>query len=176
MELTPAGCSGAPPALARFKGPRCTNPAATSAEPLEAYVRQALVEALSSHPGFEGGLDTEGELEAAQEALDAAEAERETFLQSFPALVAALGQVAAERQAVELGRRVEAALVAFQAAAREAEGQTTHTPAAELVAGAELEELGPLFAAALERVEVKRGRGPVADRVTIVPRGLQAAA
>ena len=65
--------------LKTHRGEPCSAPAATSAEPLEALVREQLAAALAEHPGYEGHEEA-ADLEATEQALQEAEAERDAFL------------------------------------------------------------------------------------------------
>jgi DNA invertase Pin-like site-specific DNA recombinase len=148
----------------------CPAPAGVTAALLEEHVVSALLEALSGHPGFEGGTDIGQALSEAQGALDAVEADRDDFLAVAGSLARTLGVEHVERQAVTHARAVDEARVRYRQAAREVEGRQRVT-AADLVEGAKLEELGELLRGPLESVVVTKGRGALSGRVRLVTKG-----
>ena len=148
----------------------CEAPAAVTAALLEEHVLSALQEALSRHPGYEGGVDVGEGLREAEEALVAAEAERDAFVGVAGSLARTLGAEHVERQAEEHASAIAGAEARYREAARQVEGRK-RTTSAELLAEVELEELGDLLRGALEAVVVTKGRGALATRVRIVPKG-----
>jgi hypothetical protein len=66
-------------------------------------------------------------------------------------------------------QHLEAKQADYEAASRRAERRLI-IRATDLLEDAEPDELGELFRAALDAVIVERGRGPIANRVRIIPR------
>lgn len=152
----------------------CEAPAGVTAELLEEHVRSALVAALSGHPGYEGGVDAVSGLSEAEEALEAAEAELADLTADL-GLRRALGADRFRAMIEAAVAAVDEAQARYREAAREAEG-VTRVPAAAVLAEAGLEELGDLLRGALGAVVVTKGRGDLAGRVRIVPKGAPGAA
>lgn len=150
---------------------KCPDGVATSADPLEAYVVDVLRGAFD-HPGFQVGGDG-SDTSAAEDALLEAEQELEAF-------------AADTRARKQLGHRYHPALdLRVQAVedAREAlHAMLAQSEQAQFVAPAELwdelepAELAEVLRAGLDSVIVARGRGPVAGRVQVVPKGMDPAA
>jgi DNA invertase Pin-like site-specific DNA recombinase len=151
---------------------RCEAPVIVSAEPLEAHVVEVL-RAAFDHPGFRVGGASSAQIGGAVQALEDAERELDAFA----------GDLQARRL---LGGRYHAALQvrvdAVEQAQRVLREQLAETRGARIVVPAELwddlsaEELGEVLAAGLDTVVVLRGRGPIAERCSVVPKGLDAGA
>jgi hypothetical protein len=150
---------------------RCSAPVATSAEPLETFV-VAELRAAFEHPGFRVGTGN-GDVTAAETAL----LEAETDLDQFASDVTAR-KLLGHRYHAHLESRVSAVDEARQSL-RQAMAETND---ARIVVPAELwgdltpTELAEVLRAGLERIVVRRGRGPIADRVTVVAKGMNSAA
>lgn len=144
----------------------CGGAAVITADLLEAHV-VGVLKAAFDHPGFQVGSESV-ELAGAEEAL--LETERE--LDEFAADATARGI---------LGRRYHAALQARVTAvdrAREAlrdalarSEQTRLVVPTELWESLEPAELAEVLRGGLERVIVRKGRGRIGERVTVVPKG-----
>lgn len=156
-------------ALASFKGKRCTSPTTVTAELLEDLVRSRAIDALEAHPGFTGDEDTAAALAGAEVALRARERALADLLADVD-LRATLGADNFRSLARSTVEAVDDARAIYRDAARQAERQTW-TPTPELLATAELQELGELLRGVIERVIVARGRTPLVSRVRIVPKG-----
>jgi DNA invertase Pin-like site-specific DNA recombinase len=162
------GGRGGPDARRMYRcASRCHAPVALSAAPLEEHV-VAELRAAFDHPGFRVGDDT-GDTTAAEAALLEAEQELEAF--------------AADTHARKLlGHRYHPALEQRVAAVDEAR-QALHDALARsqptrVVVPAELwdeldaSELAEVLRAGLDAVIVARGRRPLAERVRVVPKGM----
>jgi DNA invertase Pin-like site-specific DNA recombinase len=159
-------------ALKTYKGERCPAPANVTAELLEEYVRAQLVAALAAHPGYEGGEDTTGDLAEAEDALRSAEAELDDLTADLD-LRRELGADRFRKMVATARAALDEAEARFREAAVRVEGGRLDAPAAEVLAGASLEELGELLRGALADVIVARGRGPLSDRVRVIPKGAE---
>jgi site-specific DNA recombinase len=167
------GGRGGPDARRMYRcADRCSSPVATSAEPLEAHVVAVLREAFQ-HPGFKVGLEGP-DVAAAVVAVEDAERELDAFASDLEARKL-LGD---ERYHAALRMRAEA----VERAQDELRALLTETQNARVVVPAELwdtlspAELGEVLLAGLDTVVVSRGRGPLADRVVVLPKGLNGAA
>jgi DNA invertase Pin-like site-specific DNA recombinase len=152
--------------MKKYKGPKCPAPATMVATRLEGYVDGRLRTWAEDH----GAL-----VVAEPEAVDLAELERE--LEEAETELALFAQDTTARRllgdAYHDALKVRAdAVEAAQAALREAgQAQADELRAVsglQRLAEATPEEWGSIVADVVERVEVKRGRGPVKGRVTIV--------
>lgn len=155
-------------ALATSRG-ECPAPAGVTAALLEELTVSTLLEALSGHPGYQGGIDAGLALGEAEEALEAAEAELADLTGDL-GLRRALGADRFRAMVEAAAAAVEEAQDRYRDAAREVEGQS-RVPASDVLAEAGLEELGGLLRGALDAVVVTKGRGALVDRVSIVPKG-----
>jgi len=150
---------------------RCKAPVATSAVPLETHVVSEL-RAAFEHPGFRVGTET-GDVTAAETALLEAETELDQFASDVTAR-----KLLKHRYHEHLESRVNAVDEARQQL-REAMAATNDARVvvpAELWADLTPTELAEVLRAGLERIVVRRGRGPVADRVSVVAKGMNSPA
>lgn len=145
----------------------CTAPVALSAAPLEAFVVAHLREAFN-HPGFRvGGLDED--IAAAEAALLEAERELDLFASDIEAR-----RLLGERYHQHLAERVGA----IDSLREQLADAVTEHESGQIVVPDELwDELEPLemaevLRAGLETVIVARGRAPLAERVRVVPKGM----
>jgi len=150
---------------------RCDAPVATSAVPLETHV-VAELRAAFEHPGFRVGTET-GDVKAAETALLEAETDLEQFAGDMTAR-----KLLGHRYHAHLESRVNAVDEARQLL-RQAMADTS---GARIVVPAELwgdltpAELAEVLRAGLESIVVRRGRGPIAGRVSVVAKGMNSAA
>lgn len=147
----------------------CEAPAGVTAATFEEHVRSTLVLALSRHAGFTGGEDPRERLAKAQAAMSEAEMTLDDVTSDLD-LRRSLGRERHNAMVAKAAGDLEAAEAEYQEAARHVT-DTTSQPAADLVANASLEELGPLLRGALETVTIRKGHEPLDSRVTIVPKG-----
>ena len=148
---------------------RCAQPPVISAEPLEAHVI-AEIRAAFEHPGFRIGSTTaSADVTAAEKALLEAEHELDEFAADLTAR-----KMLGDRYHPNLERRVNA----VDEARRQLREAMSETTASQVVVPAELwddlepAELAEVLRAGLDRIIIRRGRGPLAERVTVVPKGL----
>lgn len=156
------------------KGPRCPEPVSTSAERLEQYVIDEL-RAAWRHEGFAVGGEDSPALDEAEATLREAEAELDAFV-SDATSAAALRRLG--RYDTALQARVEAvdsAQAAFHDQAADVPSAVTVLPD-EVWGTLTAEELRIVLRGALSTVCVRRGRGPLDERVVVVPKGVDAAA
>jgi DNA invertase Pin-like site-specific DNA recombinase len=146
----------------------CAAPAFATADLLEELVRRTLAERLQDR-AYVGGDDPAGALDEAAGALADARRELDDLL-GDAGLRRIVGADRFRRLAEDAVAAVEECQAAYEEAARRAE-RRLRVPAVELLASAELDELGELLRGALEAVVVERGRRPIIERVRIVPRG-----
>lgn len=145
---------------------RCDAPAVTSAIPLENHVVSFLREAFE-HPGFRVGGDS-ADVAAAEADLLEAEHELDVFASDLEAR-----RLLRDRYHAHLQQRVDAAYVArdqLRAAAAVDVGSQVVVPA-DLWDSLTPVELRDVLRAALQAVVVTRGRGALAGRVSVVPKG-----
>jgi DNA invertase Pin-like site-specific DNA recombinase len=146
---------------------RCQAPVSTSAELLERHVVDYLRDAFR-HPGLrvgEGSVD----VTAAEAALMDAEQELDAFASDLDAR-----RLLGDRYHHHLRQRVDAVDQArehLHAAIASAEGSTIVVPA-ELWDDLRPAELADVLRSTLATVDVVRGRGPLADRVVVIPKGM----
>jgi len=151
-------------------GERCSAPVATTAETLEQYVVGDL-RAAWAHPGFALGGEETPAVDAAEDALLEAEAELDAFV-ADAAGSAALRRLG--RYEAALSARVEA-VDAASAVLRERASSASSAVAVlpdELWETLTAEELSLVLRGGLADVRVSRGRGPLAGRVVVVPKGM----
>jgi site-specific DNA recombinase len=152
----------------------CTTRANISTPRLDTFVEQAFLERLAAEPVALAGAPPEGELEAAQRSLDAAEVELAAYRDAE--LISAIGRVAFVAGLKPRAQAVEAARSALADAQRSLERVSAHVDLAESWPTLTTAERRAILAETLEAVVVTtatvRGQGtPVADRVQIVWRG-----
>lgn len=148
----------------------CCDPVNTSADPLEAHIRARLVEAFRGPGLYVGGDDPQERIQAAQEALEAAEAARLAYAQDAD-LQTVLGLEAWKAGAVERAERVNHLAEQLATASLEATSlQTISRPEViESATDAELAEiLSSLVRADVLDMSVARGRAPLGERVRVV--------
>jgi len=153
-------------AVSGYRGVMCTMPALITADSLEEHVTGRLARAFAGTT-FEGGGDEGGDLAPVQRAVDEAEAELAVFASDTHArrllgeqgwTVALEARAAArDRARTELREEVER----LRPAARV-------VPDVEDWAGLDADSLGHVLRGAFSAVVVRRGRGPVGERVTIL--------
>lgn len=146
---------------------RCDRPAVVSADLLEGHVVGVLQEAFE-HPGFQVGSGQPDLAEVERTLLDA-EAELDTFAADTTAR-RLLGHryhpaLQARAQAVDDAREALREVLA-------ASERSRVVIPAELWADLEPAELAEVLRGGLEAVVVRRGRVPIGDRVTVLPKGL----
>lgn len=165
------GGRGGPDARRMYRcADRCVAPVATSAGPLEAFVVAALREAFE-HPGFKVGAETP-DVAAAVTAVEQAERELDAFASDLTAR-----ELLGDRYHAALRQRVEAvdrAQRAMRAVLSDRDARVV-VPA-ELWDDMQPGELADVLRAGLDTVIVARGRGAIADRVSVIPKGMDGGA
>jgi DNA invertase Pin-like site-specific DNA recombinase len=150
------------------KGPNCPDPVSLSADPLEQYVVQVLREAFQG-PAFEiGGGDDNTEVDTAEAALADAEDELDAFASDLTAR-----QLLGDHYHHHLRQRVDAVADAREHlhAAMDAIAPVEMIVPDELWDTLEPVELAEVLRGGLDTVVVGRGRGPLSERVRVVPKG-----
>lgn len=147
-------------------GPRCDRPAVVSADLLEAHV-VAVLRAAFEHPGFRVGTESP-DIADAEGALLEAEAELDEFAGDTQArrLLGHRYHAALEKRVGEVDEARERLRAALAVSA-----QTRVIVPAELWDSLEPAELAEVLRGGLDAVIVRRGRLPIGERVTVVPKG-----
>lgn len=166
------GGRGGPDARRMYRcADRCNAPVATSAEPLEAHVVGILREAFQ-HPGFQVGAENP-DVDAAVAAVEDAERELDAFASDLQARTM-LGERYHDALSTRV-RAVDSAQDAMQAVLA-SNAQARVVVPAELWDDLAPAELAEVLRAGLGAVVVARGRGPLAERVQVVPKGMDGGA
>jgi DNA invertase Pin-like site-specific DNA recombinase len=146
----------------------CAAPVLVTAEPLEAFIRQALKDQLSDRQ-YGGSDDQQGDIDDTKRALDEASRELDEISTDL-ALRRSLGPERFRGLVDKAVLAVQTAQEKYRQAAKRSERQMI-VSAAQLIDDAELGELRELLGGALEMLSVKRGRGPISDRASITFKG-----
>lgn len=161
-------------AVSSWKGQRCPAPTNVLADRIEKYLVEKVKLAYqgggdsssSSNAVITSVSDAQAAFEQAEHELQAAEQELERFAADATA-AELLGEAAWAAGLRSRAQRADAAREAYREQTEAVRSTDITIPAVDLLSDLTPEELGPVLRSVFDAVIIKRGRGPLNERVTL---------